>query len=711
MGMQEERDDITTVRSTCRLCYNSCGVLIDMREGVPVKIRGDKNQSLSRGRLCKRGMAALEVLNHPQRLKTPLLRTKISGRVRRQPIQWDEALDRVAHGLDRVKKEYGPGSVVFARGGSKGMADDYLARFANQFGSPNITGAAYICYSPCFLASRHTYGFFAYPDLCSSPESIVLWGFNPKVTHPPVYRELKIARDNGAKVVLIDPARNASAPDPTHWLRPKPGSDLALALGIIHVIVHEERYDKSFVRAWTTGFNRLKDKVKPFTPGQVEKITWVDQDLIRSAARFICREKPGCILWGNALEATQDSYQTCRAICIIRALTGNLGVPGGDTAMSDLGELRRRSAAFLLTDRLSEEIRSNRLGARAGLLPDFGYAPHHQVVRAILDSDPYPVRGAYVQNANMICANEDAGKTKAALQRLDFLVATDMFMTPTARLADIVLPSASYLEFDSVEQPWHSPTAFVQQKVAQCGQARSDGDILNALGKRLGLEQTWDNMEQALDFYLEPAGISFAEFRRVGELAGPRRYRDHEKNGFPTPTGKVELYSSFLENLGFDPLPALSCRTQAAGPEKKRYPLILTSRKSRLFYHSTGRQISSLRQSRPDPVVYIHPQCAGDRGIAEGDRVTIETPKGSICQRAVLAPDLDPRVVMAAYGWWFPESGGRQDVDADRSNLNLITDGDRMTNREIGSSSLRGIACNVSKAGPGKVSPGGRHGL
>ncbi|MFK5952006.1 MAG: molybdopterin-dependent oxidoreductase [Desulfobacterium sp.] len=698
--MKKKNSDIITIKSTCRLCYNSCGVLIDMQNGVPVKIRGDRNQSLSQGHLCQKGIAALEVLNHPQRLKTPLRRTITSGKVHWQAIQWDEALDRVAHGLDLVKKKHGPESVIFARGGSKGMADDYLTRFANQFGSPNITGAAYICYSPCFLASKHTYGFFAYPDLTYPPKSVVLWGFNPKVTHPPVYRELKLARDKGAKIILIDPAHNVSAKNPFHWLRPKPGTDLALALGIIHVIINKGLYDKKFVTTWTTGLNRLKNKVVPYTPQKVEEITWVDQDLIRSVAGFICKEKPGCILWGNALEATPDSYQTCRAICIIRALTGNLGVPGSDISMSDLGELRRRSAAFLLTDRLLEKIRSKRLGAHAGLLPDFGYAPHHQVVKAILESRPYPIRGAYVQNANMVCANEDAVKTEAALKRLDFLVATDMFMTPTARLADIVLPSASYLEFDSVEQPWHSPTAFVQQKVAQCGQARSDGDILNALGKRLGLDQTWKNMEQALDFYLEPAGISFAEFRQVGELSGPRCYRDHEKKGFPTPTGKVELYSSFLENLGFDPLPTISLRTEVIESEKNKYPLILTSRKSSRFYHSSGRQILSLRNSQPDPMVYIHPQCARDREITEGDWIFIETPKGAIIQKVCLARDLDPRVIMAEHGWWFPELGEAKDWGSNRSNLNLITDGDKMTNREIGSSTLRGIACNISKAGP-----------
>ena len=475
--------NVRIVKTICRLCYNSCGILVEIKNGAPVKIRGDSDHILSRGMLCKRGLAALEVLNHPDRLKMPLKRIGKRGQGRWKKIGWNQALEYVARGLVEVKENFGPESIAFIRGGSKGMSDDFLVRFANLFGSPNVSAASYICYSPGFLASKYTYGFFAYPDLKFPSKCVVLWGFDPKASHPPVYRELIQAEKKGADFIVIDVAKNRSVHRPEYWLRLKPGTDLALALGIIHVLIDENLFDREFVDNWTTGFDQLQEHVKQYSPERIEKITWIDKDQIRKAARFMGKVKPGCILWGNALDATSDRFQTCRAICIIRALTGNLGVPGSDIQCSDIGELSRRSPRFLLSNRLPESIASRRLSVMTGFLPDFTPASHPLVVKAIIEADPYPVRGAYIQGGNLICSNTDAIKTAAALKKLDFFVASDMFMTPTASLADIVLPVASFLEFDSVEQPWHFPAAFVQQKVAEIGEARSDGDILYVLAE------------------------------------------------------------------------------------------------------------------------------------------------------------------------------------------------------------------------------------
>lgn len=688
-----------TIKSTCRLCYNSCGVLIDIEDNVPVAVRGDKAQALSKGYLCARGKSALDILNHPDRLTTPLLKQRKKSGSRWQAITWDDALDRIADGLGKIKDTYGPLSVVFARGGSKGMADDHLARFANQFGSPNLTGAAYICYSPSALASKHTCGFWPWPDLTHPSKTVVLWGFNPKVTHPSVFRELTIARKKGAQIILIDPAANSSTKHPDFWLRLKPGSDLALALGMIKIIIEEQLYDREFLQNWTIGFNRLKNHIATFNLKEIEALTWVDPVQLSAAVRLLCRQTPGCILWGNAIEATENSYQTGRAIAIIRGLTGNIGKPGTDIQWPGHSELRRRDPAFLLNSRITEAVRSQRLGSRAGLLPDFNFVPHHLVVKAILEEDPYPVKGMYLQNANVLVANEDTNRTRAALNRLDFCVATDMFMTPTAAMADVVLPSASFFEYDSVEQPWHSPVAFVQQKVATRGLAKSDGETLNALARRMGFASVWKNHEACLDCYLEPAGISFSNFREIGELCAPRQYRVHETENFSTPSGKVELYSSFLERLGFDPIPTLPHKLEEA-EDAKKYPLILTNRKSRFFYHSSGRQISALRNRCPDPEMRIHPTTARHYGIQKGDWVLIRTRKGQIRQKAVFSEDLDQNVIMAEHGWWFPERGADRHFGDDTSNFNRLTDGGQNTCIEIGSSRLRGIPCQIEKESP-----------
>lgn len=303
----------------------------------------------------------------------------------------------------------------------------------------------------------------------------------------------------------------------------------------------------------------------------------------------------------------------------------------------------------------------------------------------------------------MLLTYSNAQEAYQALLTLDFLAVVDMFMTPTAALADIVLPAATYLEFDDIVAPPYSlPVALVQQQVTRVGECRSDYEILRDLARKLGLgEYFWDTEEQCLDFILEPAGISFNEFRKVGVLSGSKHYRSYQSQGFPTPSGKVELYSSQLKEWGFDPLPIYyeSPETPHGAPElAKEYPLVLTSGKRGCYRHSGGRQIASLRGSHPEAVTYIHPQTAGELGIANEDWVHVETKRGRIKQRAILSPDIDPRVVVVDYAWWFPEDGPADLYSWAKSNINILTDDQPPFNRETGSANLRGIVCKVHKA-------------
>lgn len=331
----------STIKSTCRLCFNGCGVLIHTQEGCPVRITGDPEHPLSKGMICPRGRAALEILNHPHRLRHPIKRTGPRGSDQWERISWDEALEATIQGLTKVSDRLGAQAVAFIRGGSKGTSDDHLTRLANIFGSPNVSTTSSICYSPCALASKHTYGFMAYPDLMHPPRCIVQWGFNPKATLPPVHQEILRATAAGAKLILIDPHANSNRAD-IH-LQPKPGSDGALALAMAHVIINEDLCDHDFVSRWTVGFNRLQKHLESYSPEHIETLTWIPAKNIRKAARMYATIRPGCILWGNALESGPNNYQTCRTICILRALTGNLGAPGADVMWSSLGELQRRS--------------------------------------------------------------------------------------------------------------------------------------------------------------------------------------------------------------------------------------------------------------------------------------------------------------------------------------------------------------------------------
>jgi anaerobic selenocysteine-containing dehydrogenase len=255
-------------------------------------------------------------------------------------------------------------------------------------------------------------------------------------------------------------------------------------------------------------------------------------------------------------------------------------------------------------------------------------------MRAILDDDPYPVRAAYVQGANPLTHYTNASETYEALLKLDFLVVADIFMTSTAALADIVLPAATYLEFDSVEQPWTYPIASVQQKLAQVGESWPDGKILNELTKKLGFhDYAWADMQEPLNRFLQAAGISFEEFKKIGYFVGHKVYRHYEKNGFETPSKKVQLYSHQVKKWGFDALPEYVEPPETPFSEPactSEYPFILTSRKEGIFQHSTGRQIPSLREVKPDPTVKLHAQAAKKLGIIEGEWVSISTRRGSI---------------------------------------------------------------------------------
>jgi len=268
-------------------------------------------------------------------------------------------------------------------------------------------------------------------------------------------------------------------------------------------------------------------------------------------------------------------------------------------------------------------------------------------------------------------------------------------------LADIVLPVATYLEFDCVEQPWHYPIASIQQKVTQVGEAWSDGKILNEIARKLELRPyVWDDMHQCLDWVLKPAGITFEEFRKIGFMVGTKQYRHYEKNGFDTPSKKVELYSKRLEEWGFDPLPVYHelPETPYSEPEiAKEYPLLLVSRKADVYRHSGGRQIPSLRRERPEPTLSIHPEPASQLGIKEGDWVYIETRRGKIRQKARLDESLDPRVVDVDYAWWFPEKITSQLYGWEQSNINILTDNSPPFNREMGSPNMRGILCKIYK--------------
>lgn len=691
------------IKSTCGHCQIGCGILIHVHNGQVIKVEGDPENPLNGGVLCPKGLASLDYLYHPDRLQRPLRRQGERGEGRWLPISWEEALDTIAGALAEARDKYGPESVAFIRGSFKGgWQEEYLARFANVFGSPNIVSMAHLCFVPRRNASMTTYGFYAIPDLGYPPASIVVWGENVPETLHYLYRRITRALESGSKLMVIDPMKIEGVDRADLWVKPRPGSDLALVLGMLNVIINEGLYDKAFVEQWTVGFDEIKGHVQDYPPEKVAEITWVPAEVIKQAARFYGANKPSCIQWGNGIDQGVNSFQTARALCILQAITGNLEIPGGALRWSPPPVLQRGSPTLSLPEKILPELRQMRITAEDKLLPTVFYALPQGIIKAIRYGAPYPVRAAYLQGCNALLTYSNAREVYQALSNLDFLAVADMFMTPTAALADIVLPVATYLEFDGiVEPPYSLAVALVQQQVTRVGESRSDYEILRDLARKLELgEYFWETEEQCLDFILAPSGITFNEFKKIGVLDGRKQYRAYHSQGFPTPSGKVELYSSQLKDWGFDPLPVYyePPETPHSAPElTKEYPLVFTSGKSTYYRHSGGRQIASLRSSHPEPVTYMNPETAERLGIAEGDWVYVETRRGKIKQRAMLSPDIDPRVVMVDYAWWFPEEGHADLYGWAESNLNILTDDQPPFNREMGSPNLRGMLCKVYK--------------
>ena len=333
-------------------------------------------------------------------------------------------------------------------------------------------------------------------------------------------------------------------------------------------------------------------------------------------------------------------------------------------------------------------------------------ARSQHIVDAILDGRPYPVRVLGAFGTNPVLTWSNSRRVFEALKKVDFLFVSDFVMTPTAALADIVLPAASYLETDAAIACGSAAGLFhlePQQKVVQVGECRSDLDVIRDLAGRLGLGRYFgSSLEELLDNYLEPMGVTFAELRRrPGLVSSSRRYRKYLENGFNTPSGKVELYSRLCEQWGYEPLPIYHEpeETPRSAPDMlAEYPLVLSNVHEPNYVHSRDRYLSEIRKNKPEPLTMIHPETAARLGIGEGDEVFIENRRGRIKQRATLDAGIDPRVVSVGYGWWFPERGEGEGFGWDEANLNILTDDSPPYSPEMGSPKMRGFLVKVYKA-------------
>ena len=459
--------------SVCRGCHGGCSALLHVQDGRVVKVRPAPGSPFNLGQMCPKGLAAAEIMYHPSRLLTPLKRDGERGSGRWQPVSWDTALSEIAERLTRIRGESGPESIAIGQGTGR---HHYLhvVRFANQLGTPNWyePGLAH-CFIPRITVSNLTYGAFVGADYQGevNPKTILFWGHNPIVSGAdgelsfPVRRAL----ERGSFGIAVDPRRSETARLCQMWLPIRPGTDAALALAMAQVIISEELYDREFVQQWTSGFEQLAAHVAGCTPAWAAAITGVEARDIAEAARRYATEKPGVIEWGVALEQNPNCLQNVRAVALLRGLTGNLDIPGGDLLAA--GRLRPYP---VLREALSSDALAKRIGAKDyKLLGGFrAFMPSAHipgVFRAMRTGDPYRIRAFLMIGNNPLLTVANAREVRESMLCAELIVASELFMTPSAALADYVLPAAYWPEVNQiVELPYVMETGVVaQQRVVQ----------------------------------------------------------------------------------------------------------------------------------------------------------------------------------------------------------------------------------------------------
>ncbi len=532
------------VKSHCRMCHGGCGVLVYTKDGRVAKIAGDPDCPINHGTLCSKGIASAQLAYHPDRLTYPVKKISSKGSGKWERISWDEALNTIAERILRYKEEFGAESVVMGYGtGRENEAAIY--RFANLLGTPNVLTAGHFCYGPRIATSIITCGTNPIVDYENHPKCIMVWGNNLVISNPDCYKgeSFSVSLNKGAKLIAVDPRLTRIAARADVWLQLRPGTDTALALGMLNVIVNEGLYDKDFVENHVHGWEPFVKRVNEYPLSRVEKITWVPENKIREAARLFATTKPAAVQWGVAIEQQINCADNNRVLMALMGITGNIDIPGGQVLFQP--PKIRNVGHFGAHRMLPDTQREKRLGGdRFRLGGNFAIINPKCVWDAILEEKPYPVKMLFFISSNPVMTRANAREVYRALEQVEFMAVSDFFMTPTAELADIVLPAATWLEMDYIGDFWKRHGYILpRRKVIQVGECRSDHEMLNDLAHRVGQgEHWWDNFEQALDWILEPMGMTWNDFKEREYIRGDMRYEKYRVNGFSTPTRKFELY-------------------------------------------------------------------------------------------------------------------------------------------------------------------------
>ena len=637
------------VYTVCENCFWKCGVKAYVADGKVRKIDGVSHNPKSRGMLCPRGQGAVMQTYDPDRLKRPLIRLEASerGEGKYREASWEEAIELIAAKMLVIKEAHGSESVAFF---AHGTGDSWFAEYLPAaWGSPNVAKPSVsLCTSPRETASQWTFGRGVgghEPVDWENTRYIVLIGHHiGEDTHNTQLQDFSIARKNGAKLVVVDPRFSVAASKADHWLPIKPGTDTALLLAWLNVLVEEDLYDRDYVDTYTTGFDALAKHVKAFTPEWAEDITELPAETIRTVARELAAHAPRAVLPpGRHTVWYGTDTQRMRAVYLINALLGNYGREGGFyLAQAPYLEkyplppfpLEPAAGGCSGTEPSDTEIHS---AFRPAVDTGKFFAKTtavQEMIEPMLTGEPYPLKGLICYGVNLFHSIPDVARTKEAIKALDLYVAIDVLPMEHVMWADVILPEATYLERydDLVAIPHKMPFIELRQPVIEpLWDSKPGWWIARELGLRLGLEAffPWTNIEEYLDKRLTMIGSSLEQLKQEGTLIQKGRpyledWEARNRNPFGTPSGKIELYSETFEKNGFDPLPVYEPPPQ--GPAGY-YRLLYGRSPVHTFAKTHNNWL--LMEMHGENGVWLNADEAASKGLASGDYVWLENQDGA----------------------------------------------------------------------------------
>ena len=788
------------IRTTCHLCHGGCILLSHMKDGELQYMEGDPEGPHNRGSICEKALAAKQYLSSPYRLRYPMKRTGKRGEGKWQRITWDEAMETVVDRLQGIKEKHGGESIAYAWGTGRVIDMSFWKNFFNYvIGTPNGVGIGHICITKtrsslvgAMLGQiRGPTSRAEFRDFENS-KCIVAWGDtlidsrNDRMAL--AGRRIMDAKRSGTKLIVIDPVFTRAAQHADIWLAIRPGTDHALALCWLNMIISENLFDREFVENWTnapflvrtdtkkllladdilqggggsdfmvwdtkkgkpapwnaktvsfasaeltpsldgaysvrlsngseveckTVWEMMKEQVSGWTPEKTAEVTWIDPKKIRQAALLYANSKPASIEWGVAMSQCTRSIATNLSILHLKAISGNLDVKGGQPFWQVPGY--KKSWVKGISDPEQEAKRITG-GYCFSAAPELSFDPSaHQpaVWKAIVTGEPYPIKALFGTHSNPLATHEwPQGYVRQALEKLDFIVWTEITMTPSSEFADILLPVCTPFERDWVTDTYEVGVFAGQKIVEPMWESRSDFYIYRELCHRMGRPEIWPwaTEEDFCNECLKDMGITFRQltdtcYRPASDIW--KKYekgllRPDKKPGFATPSGKTELWVSFFERYHLDPLPTFKMPIQCEEktPEMaKEYPLILITGSRELnypYFHSQYHFIPWLRELQRYPTMLIHPDTAAGLLIQNGDWAWVETRMGRSRFKADLTKRISPRMISIPHAWWYPELPGPYH-GVFESNANMLIDPFTETDPATGTTELRGLLCKVYRA-------------